>query len=132
VDKVELTVTSYGAAQVVGLLGDVDLSTAPETVDGLDVAVRAATPPQFAILDLTGVGFVSALGARALCAFNRTCALRGICAYWVVTPGSDVEQTIDMIGLNIAIPIFGEVDHALHVCGVGADRSASPEPAASA
>jgi anti-anti-sigma factor len=110
VEHVELTQIAQEHQQLVRLVGDIDMMTSGEMIEKLADAASAITPPQIAVLDLSGVGFLSALGARALCTFNRACALRGVCTYWVAPTGSGTRHIIDLLGFSDAIPIFDTIE----------------------
>lgn len=112
VESIELTQVSKDGYEVVRLVGDIDLMTSGEAIEKLSAAAGEIEPPTVAVLDLSGIGFMSALGARALCAFNRTCALRGVCTYWVAARSSETRNILDLIGLSDIIPTFDSVEHA--------------------
>lgn len=111
-ESIELTRLSKGSHEVVRLVGDLDLMTSGEAIEKLAAAAAVIEPPAIAVLDLSGIGFMSALGARALCAFNRACALRGVCTYWVAPSGSEARNILDVIGLTDLIPTFDTVEQS--------------------
>lgn len=111
-ESIELTQASSGSQEIVWLVGDIDLMTSGEAIEKLTAAATVIEAPRVAVLDLSGVGFMSALGARALCSFNRACALRGVCTYWVAPHGSEARNMLDLIGLSDIIPTFDSLEHA--------------------
>lgn len=60
-EHVELTQITQEHRQLVRLVGDIDMMTSGTMIEKLADAASAITPPQIAVPDLSGVGFLSAL-----------------------------------------------------------------------
>jgi anti-anti-sigma factor len=75
--SIEVVITLLEHIIVVGLIGDLDLSTAPEARQQLLRAVHQSPDPPRVIIDLLGVDFLDAVGIGVLLAGVVVCRARG-------------------------------------------------------
>lgn len=75
--SIEAHVTEFDAAVVVGLIGDLDLATAPEARQQLLRAVHHCPDPPRVVVDLIGVDLLDAVGIGVLLAGVVVCRSRG-------------------------------------------------------
>ena len=75
--SIEAVVTQLEQVVVVGLIGDLDLATAPEARQQLLRAVHQCPDPPRVVIDLLGVDFLDAVGIGVLLAGVVVCRSRG-------------------------------------------------------
>ena len=75
--SIEAVITELEQAVVVGLIGDLDLATAPEARQLLLRAVHRCSDPPHVVVDLIGVDFLDAVGVGVLLAGVVVCRSRG-------------------------------------------------------
>ena len=75
--SIEAVITQLEQVVVVGLIGDLDLATAPEARQQLLRAVHQTTDPPRVVVDLIGVDFLDAVGIGVLLAGVVVCRSRG-------------------------------------------------------
>jgi anti-sigma B factor antagonist len=75
--SIETVITKVDRATVVGLIGDLDLATAPEARQQLLRAVHESADPPVVVVDLLGVDFLDAVGIGVLLAGVVVCRSRG-------------------------------------------------------
>jgi anti-sigma B factor antagonist len=90
VRQIEVTTEELGPdARRMVVVGELDLVTAGDVVDGLRRALRDAGR---VVIDLTGVQFVDSTGLAALMRCRRMASAREATLEVVVEPGGPVEQ----------------------------------------
>jgi anti-sigma B factor antagonist len=75
--SIEAVITQLEQVVVVGLIGDLDLATAPEARQQLLRVVHQASDPPRVVVDLIGVDFLDAVGIGVLLAGVVVCRSRG-------------------------------------------------------
>jgi len=75
--SIETVISQIDEVTVVGMIGDLDLATAPDARQQLLRAVHAAVDPPAVIVDLLGVDFLDAVGIGVLLAGVVVCRSRG-------------------------------------------------------
>lgn len=75
--SIEAVITLLEQVIVVGLIGDLDLATAPEARQQLLRAVHQSPDPPRVVVDLLGVDFLDAVGIGVLLAGVVVCRSRG-------------------------------------------------------
>lgn len=75
--SIEAVITLLEQVIVVGLIGDLDLATAPEARQLLLRAVHQSPDPPRVVIDLIGVDFLDAVGIGVLLAGVVVCRARG-------------------------------------------------------
>jgi anti-sigma B factor antagonist len=75
--SIETVITQVERATVVGLIGDLDLATAPDARQQLLRAVHDSADPPLVVIDLLGVDFLDAVGIGVLLAGVVVCRSRG-------------------------------------------------------
>ena len=111
---VEIVEIPTPAGLVLRLRGEIDLSSVDEAGRVLLDAGAALPPPALVVLDLTPVGFLSAVGLRALLRFADRCAERGVRTHLVSTSDGIVRRVLRVSDADERIPAFDTVEQALH------------------
>jgi anti-sigma B factor antagonist len=75
--RIEAVITMVDQATVVGLIGELDLATAPNARQQLLRAVHESPDPPAVVVDLLGVDFLDAVGIGVLLAGVVVCRSRG-------------------------------------------------------
>lgn len=75
--SIDAVITQLERVVVVGLIGDLDLATAPEARQQLLRAVHRCADPPLVVVDLIGVDFLDAVGLGVLLAGVVVCRSRG-------------------------------------------------------
>ena len=88
-----------GAAQVVRVAGELDLSTAARLCRAIDAAAAARWRPRVTI-DLTELTFCDSTGLRALIGAVREVEVRGGRAALVLTSGGTLDRLLQLTGLD--------------------------------
>lgn len=85
--------------------GELDIATAAELAEAVEVALLEAPPGL--VLDLSPTVFVDSSGCRQLAVSARRAASRGVDAV-VVCPGSNthVRLVLDMVELRALVPVL--------------------------
>jgi anti-anti-sigma factor len=105
------------AIAIVALDGELDLGV----LDVLEEAIGRRSDDQAGlVLDLSELSFVDSAGIHALVAARDGLEKSGTPSALVVTPGSNVERTLDMTGLLERLASHPDRDSAL--AAVAADR----------
>jgi anti-sigma B factor antagonist len=105
----QITVEDHDGVTVVALLGEHDLSTAPDVGEALQ-PVGVGT-----VVDLTGITFLDSSILGALIAASRECTQRAA-PFTVVLPddpSSAARRIFDLTGLASALPIAADVAGAV-------------------
>ena len=90
---------------VLVLEGDLDMVQSPT----LEAALDASTDGLPVIVDLTGLSFIDSTGLHTLVQARD----RGRPSALVRTPGSNVGRVLDIVQLEKAIPVYGDVAAAV-------------------
>ncbi|MCR6488986.1 STAS domain-containing protein [Amycolatopsis sp. OK19-0408] len=109
-----ITRNSIADAVVLGISGEIDVSTSRGADAGLRTASEPRPQPALVVVDLTTVGFFSAAGVHLLAGFGRSCENRGLRHHIVATTGTIARKVVLITGLNEEFPTFSSVDEALH------------------
>lgn len=100
----QVTFSRTSSATVATIVGEVDISNAPELRAAITETIRTTTAPAV-VLDLCGVTFLGSPGLAALIAADAQAAARGV-QLGVVTGGNRVVlRPLQITGLDISIPM---------------------------
>lgn len=103
---------SVGAAVLVHIAGEIDVTTAADLSETLTEAVRSVIPPAPVIADLSGVGFLGAQGIGLLLDHQDLCLRRGS-ALVVVANTAAVLRPLQALELMTVLGVRSSVLDAL-------------------
>ncbi len=116
--SIETVITKVDRAMVVGLIGDLDLATAPEARQQLLRAVHESADPPVVVVDLLGVDFLDAVGIGVLLAGVVVCRSRGgDLALCRAEP--QVLALLDVTRVGEILPSYPSIDAALAALAAG-------------
>lgn len=104
-------------AIVLTVEGDVDLATASTLAQHLDNAI--SVQPSAVVVDLSGVDFLASVGMSVLIAAREKAHHVGSILV-VVADGPTTRRPMELVGLDVAIPLFTDLDSAVNAA-TGAD-----------
>ena len=104
----QITVSEFGDAKKVVLIGKLDISGA-ETIE-LPLATVAGSKTNI-VVDMVGVDFIASIGIRHLVLAAKTVA-RGSCKLILLDPNPLVTDVLVTAGLNDFLPIVRSEDEA--------------------
>jgi len=104
VERPELTISVQHSPSevVVGLTGEIDLSTAPRL--SITVTELLAEPPSRVVLDMAGVTFCDSQGLGTLVVLSRKASLAQSCLV-LTNVGDFLLRVLDITGLRPALMI---------------------------
>jgi anti-sigma B factor antagonist len=97
------------SAVVVAVSGALDMLTAPQLAEAIDIAVSAG--PDTLIVDLTDVDFLGSAGMNAVVAAYR--AFTPLTRFAVVADGPATSRPLKLIGIDEIIDLYPNLDDAL-------------------
>ena len=103
---------TVGAAVLVHVTGEIDLTTVPDLAERLGEAVRSVTPPAPVVADLSGVRFLGAQGISLLLDHQDLCLRRGS-ALMVVANTAAVLRPLQALELMSVLGVRSSVLDAL-------------------
>lgn len=106
--SLQVTVTIRRHCPVVGVAGEIDMSTVAQLSAVID---RGRVPQGAMVLDLTGVAFLDAFGLRTLLGASGDAAARGESLR--IVPSAAVRRVIDLAGIAGRLDSFPDADAAL-------------------
>jgi anti-sigma B factor antagonist len=110
--KLDITHRQLGGAQVVAVLGEVDLDTAPELYAAVTAGFERADGKP-CVLDLTEVGFLGSSGLAALVNAAKHAKARREPLRIVVDSNRPVIRPIEITGLDSVLSLYHTVEEAL-------------------
>ncbi|WP_199432999.1 STAS domain-containing protein [Qaidamihabitans albus] len=110
-DALCITRNTTGAAVVVAVSGDVDLTTAPRFEAALVAACDEAGTANTMIIDLTAVSFFGSVGMSLLIEGHERCRQHGL-DLRVVADGRTVLRPLQLTGLDRVLDIVPAADGA--------------------
>ena len=87
-DRLRTSLVAQGRTPVLRVVGDVDLSTAPEFSTALNQLLAAGRSPGPVVVDLRGAAHVGSVGVTMLVVANRRCEAASTPLRIVVAPGA--------------------------------------------
>ncbi|SDJ53679.1 anti-anti-sigma factor [Lentzea albidocapillata subsp. violacea] len=103
---------SVGAAVLVHVAGEIDITTAPDLAERLGEAIRSVTPPAPVVADLSGVRFLGAQGIGVLLEHQDLCLHQGS-ALVVVANTAAVLRPLQALELVSVLGVRSSVVDAL-------------------
>jgi anti-sigma B factor antagonist len=107
-----VTETDSGPARVITLSGDLDPESIPQVRAGLDSVLREAQPKTRLVLDLSGVGYISAGGLKTILHLirevNRLDGRLVLCGL-----GGYVAEALEATRISLLVPIRPDLETAL-------------------
>ncbi|MCE7003812.1 STAS domain-containing protein [Kibdelosporangium philippinense] len=95
-------------ARLLGLVGEVDLSTAPTLEKAIGTALGEVDGKKL-ILDMTGVTFLASAGMSALIAGREQAVAKGVEMVIVATPTGAAYRSLEIAGLIEVLSVQQEV-----------------------
>ena len=106
---------------VLGVVGELDLSTAPQLVAAADA--EFAHSPETLFVDLSGTTFMDSSGARTLAQLARRSAGEGVALQVVCPPANTaVRLVIDLLELDAVVPVSEALPRRATGIAGGEDR----------
>lgn len=100
----KVTLSKAGSATIATVVGEIDISSAPELRAAITDAIQTSTMP-VVVIDLGGVTFLGSPGLSALITAEAQAAERGV-QLAVVTGGNRIVlRPLQITGLDMSIPI---------------------------
>jgi anti-sigma B factor antagonist len=103
---------TVGHAVVVRVSGDIDLLTAPELQQSLELACAEARPPGIVVADLTAVQFLGSSGLAVLMDVDKRCRAHDT-PLRVVASTPVVARPLEVTGLDRILDVVGSLDSVI-------------------
>jgi len=96
-------------AIVVRVAGDIDLLTAPDLREGLELACAKALPPDVVVAELSEVRFMGSSALAVLMDVDQRCRAQRT-PLWIVAATAAVMRPLEATGLDRILSIVGSLD----------------------
>jgi len=106
----EISARTRGNIEIFNIAGRADMHTHEELRQAVRYAIHCGRSS--VVLDLRHAAFLDSLSIGELAACLKRTRENGGDIKLVVAPGSSVHHTLQIVGLDRILPIFGDVDEA--------------------